>query len=177
MPKPSESPVQLAGRITDARGREVSQLDPVMMHLLHRPGVIPPDVLRDIARELGFGLAKVKRITVWANVAGIACLGIALAICFTRVARGSLGVREMFLRLIPFIAVLTATFGTWVAARNVRHKRIGKVMLKHLRCPHCGYDIRRLPIDPEDGATVCPECGCAWKLNDFSGTADGGNGG
>jgi transcription initiation factor TFIIIB Brf1 subunit/transcription initiation factor TFIIB len=37
-------------------------------------------------------------------------------------------------------------------------------MLKHRRCPHCGYDIRGLPVDPQDGATVCPECGCAWEL-------------
>ena len=34
-----------------------------------------------------------------------------------------------------------------------------------LRCPHCGYDLRELPGDPDDGATVCPGCGCAWKLS------------
>ena len=39
-------------------------------------------------------------------------------------------------------------------------------MLKHLRCPHCGYDIRGLPTAPEDVATECPECGCAWRLED-----------
>ena len=38
------------------------------------------------------------------------------------------------------------------------------VMLQHLRCPHCGYDLRLLPTDPKDGASVCPECGCAWRL-------------
>jgi hypothetical protein len=38
-------------------------------------------------------------------------------------------------------------------------------MLKHRRCPHCGYDLRLLPIDSNDGATVCPECGCAWSLD------------
>ena len=26
--------------------------------------------------------------------------------------------------------------------------------------------LRLLPTDPADGATVCPECGCAWKLED-----------
>ena len=36
---------------------------------------------------------------------------------------------------------------------------------RFLRCPHCGYDIRGLPTDPEDGATICPECGCAWQLD------------
>ena len=40
------------------------------------------------------------------------------------------------------------------------------VMLSHLRCPHCGYDIRGLAPAPEDCATVCPACGCAWILGD-----------
>ena len=44
-------------------------------------------------------------------------------------------------------------------------------MLQHRRCPHCGYDLRLLPDDCSDGATVCPECGCAWKL---VGEANGG---
>ncbi len=28
-----------------------------------------------------------------------------------------------------------------------------------------GYDLRMLPSDPADRATVCPECGHAWKLD------------
>jgi hypothetical protein len=39
-------------------------------------------------------------------------------------------------------------------------------MLKFRRCPHCGYDLRLLPADPADSATVCPECGCAWLIDD-----------
>ena len=38
------------------------------------------------------------------------------------------------------------------------------VMLAQRRCPHCGYDLRLLPVDPEDAATIRPECGSAWKL-------------
>ena len=30
---------------------------------------------------------------------------------------------------------------------------------------NAGYDLRQLPVDPEDRATVCPECGCAWILD------------
>ncbi len=40
---------QQAGHIKDAHSRSVTQLDAVMMHLLHRHGVIPPGVLREIA--------------------------------------------------------------------------------------------------------------------------------
>jgi ribosomal protein S27AE len=37
-------------------------------------------------------------------------------------------------------------------------------MLEHRRCPHCGYDLRGLPDESNDGATICPECGSAWIL-------------
>ena len=48
--------------------------------------------------------------------------------------------------------------------RRKRLRRVCRTMLKHLRCPHCGYDLRLLPVDGADGATVCPECGGAWRL-------------
>ena len=53
----------------------------------------------------------------------------------------------------------------WMVAKAVRFGRIRSIMLKHRRCPHCGYDLRMLPTDPKDGATVCPECGCAWLID------------
>jgi hypothetical protein len=31
------------------------------------------------------------------------------------------------------------------------------------RCPSCDYQIGRVPPQ-EDGCTVCPECGAAWKI-------------
>jgi predicted Zn-ribbon and HTH transcriptional regulator len=52
----------------------------------------------------------------------------------------------------------------WVNAKRARFGKIGRIMLKHARCPHCGYDLRNLPTDPIDEATVCPECGCAWHM-------------
>jgi hypothetical protein len=39
-------------------------------------------------------------------------------------------------------------------------------MIRFRRCPHCGYSLQGLPVDPADGATVCPECACAWRLDD-----------
>lgn len=30
-------------------------------------------------------------------------------------------------------------------------------------CGGCGYDLRQLPAE-DDGCTVCPECGAAWRL-------------
>ena len=54
----------------------------------------------------------------------------------------------------------------WVTAREARVRRVRSVMLKHRRCPHCGYDLRGSPTDPKDAATTCPECGCAWLLSE-----------
>ena len=64
----------------------------------------------------------------------------------------------IFLCAIPFSA--------WYRTKWSRFGKIAAAMLKYLRCPHCGYDLRLLPADPAAGATVCPECGCAWQLVD-----------
>jgi len=164
MTESGSSPTQRAGWIIDARGRRVSQLDPVMMHLLYRPGIIPLDVLRKVARQVGSGITRATRGAFWASIAGSACLAIALAICTTRLVGGSISTARFFRNLVPFAGVLGGLFTCWISLRNARHQQIGKTMLQHRRCPHCGYDLRLLPTDPADGATVCPECGCAWRL-------------
>lgn len=174
MAKRKETQPQEAGWIIDARGRRVSQLDPVMMHLLHRPGIIPSDVLREIAQQVGLGITRATQGALWASIAGLVCLGIALAICTTRIARGSISTATFFRSLVPYTGVCAGLVSSWIALRNARHRQTGNVMLQHLRCPHCGYDLRLLPTDPEDGATVCPECGCAWRLEDAS--SPGGQG-
>lgn len=155
---------KLAGRIKDARGREVSELDPVVMHLTHRSGIIPVDALHDVARDIGFGVTRSVRIALIAWIVCSVTLVIAAAILVTRLSNGTITPRRFALSLVPYCGIFTVFFAFWNGARNVRHLRIREVMLRHLRCPHCGYDIRGLPVDPLDGATVCPECGCAWKL-------------
>jgi hypothetical protein len=68
----------------------------------------------------------------------------------------------IFLCAIPFAA--------WYRTKRSRFAHVAAAMLKHLRCPHCGYHLRGLPADPDDGATICPECGCAWQLSESAGT-------
>jgi len=172
MARTEPSKKELAGRITDARGRVVSELDPVMMHLTRSPGVIPADTLRHIAQDIGFGMNKRVRIALCAWIVCSVTLVIAVAILLTRLSNGAVTPRRFALSLVPYCGVVTVFFAFWMGARDARHQRINKVMLKYLRCPHCGYDIRGLPTDPVDGATVCPECGCAWSLDRSQ--ADGG---
>jgi hypothetical protein len=52
------------------------------------------------------------------------------------------------------------------AKRRGQRMKVLAVLLKHRRCPHCGYSLRGLPVEAGDGATVCPECACAWRLDD-----------
>jgi hypothetical protein len=151
--------------IKDARGRSVMALDPVMMHLLHRRDGIPAEQLREMAQEIGIGMTKTTRVLFWISLLCIALALIVLGIHLVHGIATGTGFRRLFRQAIPFIGIWVGPFIMWFGARSVRIQRIGKVMLKHLRCPHCGYDIRGLPTAEEDGATVCPECGCAWKLD------------
>ncbi|MGD2107988.1 MAG: hypothetical protein PVI86_01225 [Phycisphaerae bacterium] len=165
-----------AGRVKDAHGRVVSQLDPVVMHLTRRTGLIPDDVLHDIARDIGFGMTKGVRVALCAWIVCSVSLVIAVVILFFRLSNGAITTGRFALSLVPYCGVLTVFFAFWSGARNTRHQRIKTVMLRHQRCPHCGYDIRGLPTDPGDGATVCPECGCAWRLDGTDATGDRADG-
>jgi ssDNA-binding Zn-finger/Zn-ribbon topoisomerase 1 len=46
-----------------------------------------------------------------------------------------------------------------------RHSAIGlcELLIYNSRCPKCVFNLARLPAE-QDGCTVCPECGAAWKL-------------
>lgn len=51
------------------------------------------------------------------------------------------------------------------AERRIRRRHITRALLERKRCPHCGYNLEGLAADCEDGATICPECASAWKLD------------
>jgi len=155
----------------DARGERVSLLDPYELNLLREYDIIPADALRPIAEEVGFGLPIWQRRGYYACVFMFFCCVVFLF--FWKLVRGT-GVDLLERVLWPTNLGIFA-FGAvqfWRSGRRARSKTICGVMLKHLRCPHCGYDIRGLSTDTEDGATVCPECGCAWSLGMSPGSGD-----
>lgn len=150
--------------IKDARGRTVTQLDPVAMHLLRKHDIIEPEVLAVIAREPGVRIAGKERAAL---IVGVVCL-LAVASLFTwSLIVGNLGGAALAKTssLIYFCAV---PWVIWYVLKRRRFAKVTAAMLEHRRCPHCGYDLRLLPVDESDGATVCPECGCAWTLPDTS---------
>lgn len=153
-------PRQKAGRITDARERKVTQLDPIALYLLRQHDVIDADALRAIANEEGVRIKGGERAALIGGICGallvIFLFAHALISGDIRDATSAKSVGLLYLCSIPWII--------WFGVKRKRFGNVAAAMLKHLRCPHCGYDIRGLPTDSEDGATVCPECGCAWKL-------------
>jgi hypothetical protein len=139
-------------------------LDPYVLHITRQHSVIPAEPLAEIARNVGSGIERFPRWVVrcCAIAWGLAVL-VYVIYCVDLVCRGRLselvgtpGIMMLQLWLLPLLF--------WYAARHLRFARIRQTMLAHLRCPHCAYDLRLLPTDPVDGATICPECGCAWNL-------------
>ncbi|MDY7107064.1 MAG: hypothetical protein SYC29_00350 [Planctomycetota bacterium] len=151
--------------IRDARGRKVRQLDPMMMHMLRRHDVIEADVLRAIAEDIGPGYARASRIATWTFFicGAIGVIGLLLRAYFFS---GGLDTVGRILTVINVICLALVVFGLWAGARKLRFHRVKRIMLGHRRCPHCGYNLEGLAADDRDGATVCPECGCAWRMSD-----------
>jgi hypothetical protein len=172
MPDPDKAKAGRAGRVKDARGRSVTLIDPFLMHKLRQHGTIPADTLERIARDIGSGWAKHG---VWLfSYIWSAALVLMVAAHFAKWGGGfSFHPRELRL-----LVVLTSLFVincviVWFFSRSGRLQRVCRILLGYCRCPHCGYDLRLLPADPRDGATVCPECGCAWKLEHTKRVKDG----
>ena len=167
---------QQAGRIKDARGRKVTQLDPVTMRLLRQYDVIPAEALRKLADEIGVGWSRRIRVLFIIAVVCLALFVLVAVVGFVAdVIKGAgFGMPVPVLVVLP--SVWIGPWVIWTGARAARFKRIHRVMLKYNRCPHCGYDLRMLPVDPEDGVTVCPECGCTWRLEDSQAVGGHANG-
>jgi len=170
MNKRGTSSTRQARGFKDARGRAVSLIDPVKLHLLNQHSVIPAETLRSMADEILPGARRQRLVQV-----------LVVALGFLVVVGGNIVYFRYFSSwkgldpvntTIYFIQLVVILSGPFLAFRLARAKyvsRVVSVMLRHLRCPHCGYDMRMLPADPEDRATICPECGCAWKLEVASG--------
>ena len=166
MPDTSRMALPGSSKIRDARNALVTQLDPVAMYLLGRPGPIAAGALRAMAEELDLNEVRRRR---WK------ALGAVGVIAFSYI--GFFGYFEFFDRwrgwgpvLVGLVTLYlvgpsTAFIIAYLRAKRRRRDRILRVMLRHRHCPHCGYDIHNLLADEADGTTVCPECGCAWRLS------------
>jgi hypothetical protein len=154
------------GSVVDARGRRVTQIDPVAMHILHHHDVIPAEELRMIATAID--PREVKRrpraallTPVWIVLWYAAFFG--YFVVFKR-WRGWDPVLVMF-AIFYFVYPIAILWCGALRARRARWERIRRIVLQHHYCPHCGYDLRGRPADA-DNVTVCSECGSAWRMCD-----------
>jgi hypothetical protein len=156
------------GRIRDARDRKVTQLDPVTMHLLHQHDLMEAEVLRAIAHEKGVEIRGGEQAAL---IAGVVLMFIVIGFFLQSIVMKDFGAAQ-FARSAALVYFSIVPWVFWVGLKRARFGRVAAAMLKHGRCPHCGYSLQGLPPDDRDGATICPECGCAWSLASPSGGAD-----
>jgi hypothetical protein len=151
--------------IKDARGRLVIQLDPVKMHIFNQDSLIPAETLQAMVDEILPGASRKRLIQVVSVVLGFLFVvgGNIIYFRYFSTWRG-LDPVNTTIYAIQIVVLLSGPIIAFRIARTGYASCVAAVMLKHLRCPHCAYDLRLLPTDPKDGATVCPECGCAWHL-------------
>jgi hypothetical protein len=149
-------------RIADARGRKVSQVDPVALYLMRQHDVIKPDVLRAIAHEKGVRISPGERLSL---IGGVLCVLLVIGLIIQSLISGDFDDAPLA-RSSSLLMFCLFAWIYWLRAKWARFGNIAAAMLKHGRCPHCGYNLRHLPVEAADGATVCPECGCAWKLGE-----------
>lgn len=65
--------------------------------------------------------------------------------------------------LVPIPASVVATLLMIALVRRVAPRRIARDMVRAGYCASCGQDLTGLEPH-EDGCTVCPECGAAWRV-------------
>jgi hypothetical protein len=146
-------------------------LDPLRLHLLGRDHPIDRTSLAAVVDDIDPNARRGARL---AFVLGLAVCLLAVGILAVDVvAEGPAAWADLKSTLMnPAIMVpnLAALIVACVivpnSVRRARRARVRWALLRHERCPHCGYDLRGSPVDPADGATVCPECAAAWRLDE-----------
>ena len=160
MPEATKSTPKKRKHIKDARGRKVTQLDPVKLYVLRRTEPIERRVLAAIVAEKGIRMTPLEKGAMILSLVLLAALITTLAVKLL----GGESWANLARRMVPTFYIFIWPFIVWGGTRASRFGKVAPAMLKHRRCPHCGYDLRGLPVDADVDATVCPECGCAWRL-------------
>jgi len=166
MAEPNAQPKRYQRMITDAHGRRVTQLDPVKLHLLNLPSIIPATTLRAMSDELVPDARRQRLGQILSMLASVLLIvgGTVIYFRYFSTWKGFDPVNTS-IYLLQALIILAGPVIAYFVYRSKYASKIATVMLKHQHCPHCGYDLRGLPMAEDDGATVCPECGCAWQLS------------
>jgi len=75
-------------------------------------------------------------------------------------------VAPRWVRVPVQVAAMGIAMAVWVHFHRRGMAGVARrVMLRHGRCAGCGYVLTGTPRG-EDGCTVCPECGAAWRMDE-----------
>ena len=158
--------------IIDDRNRKVELLNPFRLYFSGRDDVIEQPVLKSIIDAGADGGSKKLQLSLL--FAGAFFIAMALFAFLpeyraTRDLKHSLGeaVRSPIVYFSLGYGFLVIPWQLQ-AERRIRRRHITKALLERRRCAHCGYNLDGLETDADDSATVCPECACAWKLDEAS---------
>lgn len=154
-----------SGTIKDAHGRPASLTDPVKLHLLNRDSIIPADTLRSMADKIMPGARRQRLLQLLSVALGLIVVIGGNVVYFRYFSRWK-GLDPVLttIYVVQGVVILSGPVLAFRLAKARYVQRVAAVMLEHRHCPHCGYDLRGSRADAHDGATVCPECGCAWRL-------------
>ena len=122
------------------------------------------------ARREAWRLAKGTVGTSWRYWAAI--LGVVAPSVVIHFSLGRLGIPTAWRGMVRWLVVAVTVMACWamiLAFRTAIRRILWRVLMDRgiPCCASCGYDLRLLPTDPVDGLTICPECGCGWKLDDL----------
>ena len=168
------------GSVADARGRRVALRDPAVDWLVGDRRGMDPATAEAIMHELEGGLRSSRRRVLVGMLGFVVLVVVAVGALVVSIAvEGGAAWRDFVgsLTLTGPAVLLMLCAGVVVPvvlARRSRLARSCEVLLRHGRCPHCGYRIAEVAADPATGHTVCPECGCAWRAPHAPARPDGG---
>lgn len=158
--------------IFDDREREVELLNPFHLYISGSDDVIERPVLKSII-DAGAdgGSRKLQLSLLFAVVFFIAMAYFAFWPEYRATDNLSHSLGEAVRSPVIYFALgygLLILPWQWQAERRIRRRHITRALLERKRCPHCGYNLAGLETDPDDAATVCPECASVWKLDEAS---------
>lgn len=115
---------------------------------MHRTDVIDSEQLERIAEELTPGTIKLKRQLT--RTFPLVILGLAVILTvgyFLSPPASQSHLISAIQNPLMWVLLVGGMIGTYLKAKKKRAASVERTMLRHQRCPHCGYALDALPVD------------------------------
>lgn len=152
------------GAIKDSRGKPASVIDPIKLHHRGDYSTIDADTLGRITDELRSSAMQDKliRFARLLVVPGVFASG---GLWFYGSFKPETDV-DQFGAILAFGIQMLVTSGALVLILGIPRifyaKKVAAVLLKHMRCPHCGQDLAGLSPNRNGRTVDCAGCDHSW---------------